>query len=227
MAIVKYGGVVTEIKGLFSGAVFQRCGQSLSLRCQPSVRVSQSPDSFMTRSNMTIISNGWAGVSESQKADWTYLANTYPTVDRYGNPIVLTGYQLFVHVNMPLVRAGAECVLAAYAYNPPANTIEAVAVMHVNLSDFAIAANGVVDSQQLLLLYLSDPLPANCVLSHPKIRYFRSFDENYNFADAFFEEYIAWAHQTPVIGKWYYQELWLVNTPDGQRKLVHSGFLPC
>jgi len=150
MAIVKYGAVITEIKGKVSGSVFQRCGQSLSLRSNPSHRKASTSFGSVARNNFAFVANYWQSLSQAQKDVYASVASSYPTLDKFGEPIILTGFQLFVYLNRVLRLVTSNLVDDAVSYSPPG-------IITVDCDPFRLAT-------QSFIFYSDLPLPANCAV---------------------------------------------------------------
>jgi len=119
MTVVKYSALITELKGKLGGSVFQKCGQSLSLRGNPTRKVSQTSASQSSRVNFANIANTWRGLSDAVHQQWNAVASSYPTFDKFGNSLVLTGYQLFQYLNRVASQNSNPIVTSASTYDPP------------------------------------------------------------------------------------------------------------
>jgi hypothetical protein len=123
MAVVRYGNTVTELKGAVQGAIFQKCGQSLSMRSKLDQRVSGSVKSVNVRNQFRIISGAWRSLTPVQRATWFQYAPTYPFTDKFGSPFVATAYQVFMSLNRNMLSIGQSLVLTCAPYAPSAIAI--------------------------------------------------------------------------------------------------------
>lgn len=161
MARVKYGTIVTEIKGKLSGSVFQKCGQSLSLRSNPSKLISRSPASMITRNNFRKLASLWHTLDAEQRYTFSANAPGYPTFDKWGNRITLSDYQLFIFINRVLQLTGTEPVSEANPYQNVAATDCYFGTYSISGQSFPIVLNDYMPADHALIAYISDQLPAN------------------------------------------------------------------
>lgn len=150
MARVKYGVVVTELKGKLSGAVFQKCGQTLSIRTHVRGKTNLLAPSQDARNNWAYIANKWRTLSDAQRLSFFTYASTYPTFDKYGAPLVLNGYQLFMLINSYYSHVTSVVFDTCQTWAPPSGII-------AGLSDWDVSLN------QMTYTGTAD-IPPNCVM---------------------------------------------------------------
>ena len=163
MAIVKYGTVVIELKGSVGGNVFQKCGQSLSMRTKSTQRVNQSNASFLTRNNMRVLSSTWRGLTVAQRNSFITNASTYPTYDSWHNPIILSGYQMYIYINRRMQLAGFALVSTCPVYAAAAGYISFRAIYHKTGANFNQTIAVAIPATVKLLVYISDALPVSTI----------------------------------------------------------------
>lgn len=161
MAVIKYNALVSELKGSIGGSTFQKCGQSLSVRSNPSHKKCFTQSGQNLRNTFLLVADYWRALTLAQKQAWAAVASTYPTYDKFGNPIVLNGYQIFMYVNMPLANADIQVVTTAHAYTP-------FALFGATMSDMALSAAsvspqfaGTPDNDYAFIIYFSQPYSGN------------------------------------------------------------------
>lgn len=95
MAVVQLAPLVSEIKGKIGGVVFQtsRYGQIIKIN---NFRGSNPTGTRGIVDTNTKGTNSWWGsLTLAQQDAWAAASIDFPTVDRYGNPIISTGYNFF------------------------------------------------------------------------------------------------------------------------------------
>jgi hypothetical protein len=109
MARVKLG-VLAAASGKIGGIVFShgRGGpyiRNLSMPTNPS-----SADQVTVRSIFGNLSTTWATLDPDQRTSWTTYAENTPVTGTFGDPVTLTGQQMFVRCNAARQRAGLAII---------------------------------------------------------------------------------------------------------------------
>ncbi len=168
MAVVKYGSLVSEVRGSIGGVTFQRCGQSLSVRSNPTHVKAKSELALLCRARLQALANKWSTLAKAKKDTWPVAALDWPSFDKFGSPKILSGYQLYVYINTYRVMLGLQPLTGAPTYNPPG-------LWGVTLNRCVAADNELVfdcasapASNAYLLLFLSAPFPYRTSTSYVK-----------------------------------------------------------
>lgn len=132
-AVVKYGGIVTELKGKLGGQVFQKGNASLILRNNAYNKGRVSVFSTISKSDFTSITRLWGSLSAIDQGLWSTAALNWPYYDKFGVQYYGTGYQFFCTLNG--LFAGLDLLLQT---TPPAP----VANEQVLFDGFAISVSG-------------------------------------------------------------------------------------
>lgn len=223
MAVVNYGFGVAEIRGTIGSTTYQKCGQSKSMRINTQHKAPQSQLARISRQNFSIIANAWRILSLVTQTNWTNAAHTYPTVDSFGNAVILTGYQLFFYINRVRQLYNGVIVTTASNYIGPAiSDIDfdpiSVATSHWNLLwNNAIAANTVV------LIYISPMYPGNSYNANPKYYFAFAIPPGTAVGTNFYAQYLAAAKFPPVTGMSFYWKALKVNQISGNYILDNSS----
>jgi hypothetical protein len=123
MALVKYGAIVTDVRGKLGGTVFSRGGGGSIVRNWTKPTNPRSNRQEANRSQMSRLAQYWNGtLDQDARDDWnTFAANT-PWVNALGQAIVLTGIAAYARLNAARLAAGlAMRVDAPLAYGLPGN----------------------------------------------------------------------------------------------------------
>jgi len=99
MAKVQYGALVTELKGKIGGTVFQSGRYGFQARNKPVPIKTASTSQSDVRSAILSVSKAWKTLSAAQRLAFDAIAPSWPAVDAFGNPILLTGYNVFCKTN--------------------------------------------------------------------------------------------------------------------------------
>jgi hypothetical protein len=106
MAIIQYSSLVNKIIGKVGGTVFQKMGQSYGIRMHRNYVPSQTNKSNANRFMLRQLGSTWNTFTLPTKQNWSTQALTYPIYNRYGVPINLTGYQLFIYIGKVALTGG-------------------------------------------------------------------------------------------------------------------------
>lgn len=106
MAVIQYTGIVNQIRGKLNGSVFNKSRNAYTLQSkqQPTRAVRGFQD--MARNAFAEVQRSWAAVSGSSKTAWAVCAENNPTLDRFGDQTVLSGYNQFIKCNLMRLRMG-------------------------------------------------------------------------------------------------------------------------
>jgi hypothetical protein len=99
MAKIQYGALVTELKGKIGGTVFQSGRYGFQVRNKPTPIRTASRTQSAVRSTILTISKAWRDLTEPQRLAYDAIAPSWPAVDAFGNPMLLTGYNVFCKTN--------------------------------------------------------------------------------------------------------------------------------
>lgn len=106
MVQVKYGDVITEMKGKIGGFAYK--GNYSAPSAQKIIKPTPRGTNYQTivRARLSYISALWRGLTAGQKDDWNTLATTWPFINCFGEEYFGSGYQVFMQVNLNLALVG-------------------------------------------------------------------------------------------------------------------------
>lgn len=96
MAVVQLAPLVSEIRGKVGGVVFQTSRYGQIVKINNFRGSNRTGDRGIVGTDIAKGSNSWWGLlSAGQQAAWASASIDFPTTDRYGNPVVSTGYNFY------------------------------------------------------------------------------------------------------------------------------------
>lgn len=106
MAVIKYSGLVDQLRGKLNGTVFSRykTGFSAYKKGQPK-RIGSRPQQLM-RQNISLASQSWRNVSPGDRDIWASKAALFPVLNRFGDPVTLSPYNYFMKFQLMRSAAG-------------------------------------------------------------------------------------------------------------------------
>lgn len=160
-ARVKYGAMITELKGSVGGQTFQSCRGGFIIRNKPITPKVRSRVQSVIRTVTGNLASSWRALSQADRDTWDAVAPSYPHTDKFGDPATLTGYELYIRANFYLSLAGVSTIsvgqLPDVLWNPTGLIItssEATSTMDLNW------LGGAVGAGMRAIIRLSPPMSA-------------------------------------------------------------------
>lgn len=115
-AQVKYGAIITDMKGKAGGHVFKgtTAGGVMQAKASPLKGTSSNgkltkADAgriIRTQANIAENASAWRSLTDANRAAWVAAAPNFPFYNKFGEPYTPSGYQLFMSVNSNLLNIG-------------------------------------------------------------------------------------------------------------------------
>lgn len=230
MALVKYGSLVTELKGKVGGQVFQGSMYGPILRNE--YKGSTKRSYVSTEANMVIseLAAEWNELSNEQRQGWSDNAWMFPVLDKFGNTMVLDGYNCFVHLNFILAEFGETLIENVPSENAGPHIYEVTGTIHYDLEQFDLDFTDTpVATDEMLIVDLYAPVKTAREESRRKRRKKREAKDDAE-ASPFdvYEPYDEQMHgplRTALQG-WFVPVEWFsVNKLNGVRSAVQITFV--
>jgi hypothetical protein len=155
--------IFTQASGSVGGLTFSRNRGGLYTRSR-TIPVNPSTAQQITlRGIFTQLTNFWSSVlTDAQRVAWATYATNVPLTDRLGDPIIVSGFNMYIRSNVPRVQAGllrsdnapTTFNLGQFT-NVFANTVELGQVLQIAFTNTDDWAN---EGQSALLVYSGRPL---------------------------------------------------------------------
>lgn len=110
MAIIQYTGIVNQIRGKLNGSVFNKAKNSYTLQRRQASRKGSTPAQSLRRRQFASVQRAYKSISQSEKEEAALAAINNPVFDRFGNLVVLSGYNHWVKTNLVRLQAGLQIV---------------------------------------------------------------------------------------------------------------------
>lgn len=136
MAVVQYTGIVNQLRGKLNGSVFNKSRNSYTMQSKQQQSKGSKGSQFEIRNVFSTIQRTWKTATDTQRSDWQLAAANNPSLDRFGNPTILSGYNQYMKAN--IVRWYAIDVIDTLVLPEPA---PAVTVTDFVLSDVSFTRN--------------------------------------------------------------------------------------
>jgi hypothetical protein len=166
--------LMTAASGSIGGMVASRNRGGMYLRgLVIPVNPSTAPQ-LASRANLAEAVNDWTNVlTTAQRGAWESYAAATPTVDRFGDTLVLSGQQMFVKSSLPRLIAGRPIVAdgpitSGLATTPLISTPGSLNETSGLAGSITVPGAG---TSGRLVVYMSQPLPQSRTLAHAKRRF--------------------------------------------------------
>jgi hypothetical protein len=225
MAIVKYSGLITEIRGNLGGAVFQRMGQSLGIRSQVGNRTSTSIRANLWRQIISILAARWLVLSSTNKALWISAAPSWPALDRFGNVIKLNGYQLYLQVNSLMWLAISGTIDFPGSWFTLPTYTSSIANLSVSAASFNYTITAPGDADVVYLVYASDSYPFGSINRNAKTKFIDRFSSGDAGIHNLYNQYMSVCQNALVVGSSVFFEVWELSLSTGVYKNTIAQYI--
>lgn len=105
-ALIKLAAPFSELKGVVGGNIFQGYRGQTVIRARTSCGGRNSERWDDRKNFLGGVSGEWRNLTSQQQVAWTAAAPSFPYTDKFGDPQIPSGFQLFVTLNYFNIRAG-------------------------------------------------------------------------------------------------------------------------
>lgn len=202
-ALILFGGGAADIRGSIGGNVFSRnsSGAYVRNRTKP-VNPNTTKQSNM-RALFSTIAQYWRTLTASQRITWNSLAPTFPRVNRLGQTVPLTGFQLFQKCNTNNIVCGHAIVNVIGDVNTPViQYIDSVTVDRSANTMIVNAEDATINTDTSLRVYATAPRSTGSKFAGPseyKLIHVEPGDNDLNTLDLH-SRYVAVFGDSYVVG---------------------------
>lgn len=116
MAKITPGSIVSQVSGKLAGSVFLKGANKAVIRQRVTGTKKQPLTKFGTSISQTRFNSfarNWRSLTQAQRDTWTAAAPKFPTTDKLGQKVILTGMQLYTQLNCGRVFIGNSLLVTA------------------------------------------------------------------------------------------------------------------
>lgn len=128
MAVVQYSALLTQLRGKLGGSQFNKSHAGYSLQRKATQPRRDSRAQSLQRQLMQLVQRTWKEESTVRQAQAAQAAISNPVSDRFGQQVVLSGYQHYVKTM--LWRLRSNNVIASEIITTPVASAELVLVVN-------------------------------------------------------------------------------------------------
>lgn len=189
MARVKYGALITDMKGKIGGTVFQGgyagpvakklwgyiMGPSNSGYDTPSGPRAQAHVRARVRQNTkhqiwALVSQQWRELTDAQRDAWKSASPSFPAKNKFGDTYTPSGYQLWMQLNVIAVGFGDGLILV-----PPTPAIfpdiTGSSITLLDTANFAVTMNALVTDDWKIEFLATAPFSKGANLSRGGVKF--------------------------------------------------------
>lgn len=213
MAVLKFGAIITDMKGKLGGQVFQGGNNSKVIRNNSYKKGTSTTARQAANRLIYSVSTLWRGLNDTQRGEWATAALSWGFVDKFGNAYYGNGYQCFMAFNTGRLQS-FEAVVSSP--NAPVSA-ESAGVFVISADDATVMdVNWDVDTTvvQNFLLYMTAPTTAGKNPNNLKYRFITSGATNGATSGSCSAEYDAvYGGRANDDVIYFYTEIRVVNYP--------------
>lgn len=217
MAIVKYGALITEVKGSVGGSTFQGGRSAPIMRNKPLSAVIQSRlkptesgqpnDLVQNQLNFATCVKNWGSMSQANRDSWSDLLGTWLFSDKFGDPYNGTPFQIQTAANLNRLILETSLLSAAPTY-------QAAEDVGVSFGDYSVSGTFnrtqsiTPSSTQRAVSFVSQPLNPTAPVSKARFRKFAAVDQVGAGTVNLYAAFNAFFGTDPPIGSVFYINGW-------------------
>lgn len=155
MALTRFGGGVAELRGSTGGNTFTRGKAGAVQRSRVKPAQPQSSFQLDQRSILTELSVAWGQtLTQVQRDGWAIFGQNFPSVNKLGDVISLSGIQAFQGVGARLMASGTAYLAVAPANQDVSELQTVTLTLDIGAGSFQLAwtAVGTLDDDKLVVL---------------------------------------------------------------------------
>lgn len=156
MALVKFGGGVSEMRGKEAGLIFSRNAYGSYVKQKVSPINPQSQLQMTQRTQMGATAQLWAGLDAGEKASWDNLGAQVTRVNRFGDTTAYTGFSIFMKLNRNLLILGSAQIDTAPAVDIPGSVTFSSATIASGTPSISLAFTPTVPANTYMVVYATN-----------------------------------------------------------------------
>lgn len=169
MALLKLGGLVTNISGRIGGNILGTSPNGSYIKSNSYSQQHPSPAQSLQRTQLYPITQLWSTLNSTQKALWDAEVINYPYVNRVGDTVYYSGYQLFLNCNMGRQLSNLSPLTTPATFETP--NIPNISLEQTSSTEFITNYSG-NDVNNRTSIFWSAPLALGITPSYDRQRFY-------------------------------------------------------
>ena len=192
--------LISQMAGSLNGSSVRRSRYGLVLQQKASGLQNNTTSLGVRRSVFASIAYAWGLLDPSEKAQWQTYSDENPQTDRFGNAIILSGYNYFVKIQNFLNTVDFAFVRTD-DYNNQVDTINSLSVRQISANTFEATADLTGNSYTQRAVFFAVRVPKGS--ASPFLNYKQFLDIRNISSSTVVGEVNIRTYQTPIPEQWY------------------------
>ena len=161
MAIINFSPLISEARGKVGDVIFSRntSGAYVKQYVDPG-----SPQSGLQLTYQTYYSGvnfSWKNLTDNQRAAWRAAAEVFPNKNRFGNERKMTGYGLFMKLNLNRRYLGQSTNQDPPLMEAPTMVLPVNLIMDKDIDKYELQVSPSPSYYNNIFVYMTDGVPAH------------------------------------------------------------------
>lgn len=139
MAVIQYTALVNQIRGKVNGSVLNKARTVNTVQKKQQQSKGNKGFQYETRQDFSQGQRTWKELTPTQQESWALASQNNPSRDRFGNQVVISGYNQFIKAWMLARYANTYIDKNGYPAPAPANTLTVESIYN---QEFWVNENG-------------------------------------------------------------------------------------
>ena len=118
MALIKWSGMISEVKGKLNGTIFSNPKYGAQMRNRKGLKGQESSVWGTRKSKLSHIASQWKALDDTQRNSFALQVANYPYVNKFGDTVTPSAYQLFCTLNLNLLTISSTQISTCLPPNP-------------------------------------------------------------------------------------------------------------
>jgi len=107
---ILWGSLAVNGRGKLGGHVYTKARSGATVRTRVTPANPQSQAQSQVRSDFSVVSRAWSGLTAAQRAGWNSAVDAYQRTNVFGDSYAPSGKNLFTQLNLNLLNVGANTI---------------------------------------------------------------------------------------------------------------------
>lgn len=177
MAIIRFGGGIADARGSIGGTTFSRNGSGPLIRQRTAGVQPRSTNQHVYRSRASDLAKRFsASLTDAQRASWRSFAQSNPTLNRFGNTLVLSAIAMYTKLNSIILLANGLVIDDP----PPSLSVSSPTALSISAASGSPGSISVtitdpsVTADELAFVWVTSALPSGRSFVSTELRYTHS-----------------------------------------------------
>ena len=160
MALIKWGMMVVDGRGKLGGHVLTKSRNGATARTKVTPTNPQTSYQQANRAIFGQLSSNWTSLTEAQRQAWNGAVKEFEKTNIFGDLKAPAGRDLYISLNRNILQAnGTEINVPPMKEGIKPNAITSID-FDAQAEEFAIELQGAPDSNEVAMIYLTEPMSA-------------------------------------------------------------------